>query len=46
MIAQINEGNLEVPKAISETEVMALLHAPRPATKSELLPTLSGYSRL
>ena len=30
MIARAHEGNLEVPKAISETEVMALLHAPAP----------------
>jgi len=30
MIARVHEGNLEVPKAISETEVMALLHAPAP----------------
>src|SRR5207245_8964935 len=33
MIARAHEGNLEVPKAISETEVMALLHAPAPRYK-------------
>src|SRR5439155_27217424 len=30
MIARAHEGNLEVPKAFSETEVMELLHAPAP----------------
>jgi len=42
MIARVHEGNLEVPKASQKPKWGHCCTLPRPATKSELLPTLSG----